>query len=146
MIGILPFGLLGLLKWSLKALFQRKKATVEAATQTSAAMRVPKEVQVDRGMRRSEQRFSESYVDKCTDLEALLSQRCRENREMERALYDLRAENRQLQQRIETLRRRREPAEIAVAVARGQKFHLPTCGHLRNSQVRTYTPCHDCIG
>ncbi|OLP86509.1 Copia protein [Symbiodinium microadriaticum] len=99
MIGILPFGLLGLLKWSLKALFQRKKATVEAATQTSAAMRVPKEVQVDRGMRRSEQRFSESYVDKCTDLEALLSQRCRENREMERALYDLRAENRQLQQR-----------------------------------------------
>ena len=146
MIGILPLGFLGLLKWSLGALFRKRKTMIDAATQTVGTTQVPKEVQANRGMSRSEQKFSESYVDKCTDLEALLSQRCRENREMERALYDTRAETRRLQERVESLRRRREPAELAVATSRGQRFHLPTCSHIRSSQVKIYTPCHDCIG
>ena len=146
MIGILPFGFLGLLRWSLRALFQRRKTTAEAETQTSTSSRVPKEVQANRGMSRAEHKFSEEYVDRCTDLEALLSQRCRQIREMEQALFDLRNENRQLQQRVENLRRRREPEEIAVAPARGQKFHLPSCGHLKGSHVKVYGPCRDCIG
>ena len=50
------------------------------------------------------------------------------------------------QQAFERLRARREPETVHVAACRGTRFHLPGCGHIRNSQVRAYTACRDCIG
>eukprot|EP00439_Symbiodinium_sp_Y106_P058645 s3472_g8.t1 len=71
------------------------------------------------------------YVQRCAELQQALSERCREVEACEAALREVREENRVLTQRLETLRRRRQPEELAVAMSRGQRFHLPTCGHIR---------------
>ena len=90
--------------------------------------------------------FAEEYVRRCTHLEQVYSERCREVEACGRALREVRDENRALRATIENLRRRRDPEEIVVATSRGQRFHLPTCGHVRDSIVKRYTPCRDCIG
>ena len=77
--------------------------------------------------------FAEEYVRRCTHLEQVYSERCREVEACGRALREVRDENRALRATIENLRRRRDPEEIVVATSRGQRFHLPTCGHVRDS-------------
>ena len=143
------------LKWFLGRLFQRG-ATAEvavgpdlpdlpdkvmrhtAATQANIPWRYE--------ARKEDRLFAEEYVRRCTHLEQVHSEKCREVEACEEALREVRGENRALRATIETLRRRRDPEEIVVATSRGQRFHLPTCGHVRDSIVKRYTPCRDCIG
>ncbi|CAE7306808.1 unnamed protein product [Symbiodinium necroappetens] len=82
-LGI-PFTVLKLLKWSFGKGFFRAK-TRDADTQTD----VPRP-KVEPKVKRESDAFAQEYVDRCTDLQSLLSERCRQNREMERALYEVR--------------------------------------------------------
>ena len=137
----IPWGLLKLLKWTFGLFLARgseQKGGGEKA-QTST-----KGVQANRGMSRSEAQFANEYVDRCTDLRSLLSERCREIEEFERTVRELRAENYQLRARLERVQG--VPREIAIATSRGERFHLPTCGNVRRTVFRTYTPCLACLG
>ena len=103
-------------------------------------------MQASLGMSKGERLFSEEYVRRCTELQELVAQKCREEAVYSEALKEARAESRRLQQAFERLRARREPETVHVTTSRGTRFHLPGCGHIRNSQVRAYTACRDCIG
>ena len=95
---------------------------------------------------REHERFAQEYVERCTYLEQLLSERSRETREMERALAEARREKRALEARVEALSRERCPPEICVAVSRGERYHRPGCGNIRHSRIQSFTPCQACLG
>ena len=143
------------LKWSLEKLF-RRAATADAAVGPDLpdlpdeVVRHTASTQANIPWRheasKEDRLFAEEYVRRCTHLEQVYSERCREVEACGRALREVRDENRALRATIENLRRRRDPEEIVVATSRGQRFHLPTCGHVRDSIVKRYTPCRDCIG
>ena len=145
----LPYGVFKLLKWSLGKVFRGSKGGAaqepqeNVEPQTSSAS---KHVQASLGMSKGEKSFCEEYVSRCTEAESLLAQKCRENEQFEEALREARAECRRLQEVINRLRVRREPETIHVTTSRGTRFHLPGCGHIRNSQIRAYTACRDCFG
>ena len=145
----LPYSLLKFLKWGLGKFFKSAgKVSRETQTEKERALAVATQSsgRAHQAKQRAEERFIQEYVDRCTDLEALLSQRCREIQDMERALYDLRAENRDLRARLER-QARRVPAQICVATSRGERYHLPGCGNIRRSgSVQHYTPCQACLG
>ena len=139
-LGI-PFTVLKLLKWSCSKWVFRAK-TRDATTQTDTPK--PK---VEPKVKRESDAFAQEYVDRCTDLQALLSERCRQNREMERALYEVRTQNRALTARVEHLSARRSPQEICVTMSRGERYHLPGCHNIRNrSNVMSFSPCQACLG
>ena len=97
-------------------------------------------------MSRSEAAFADEYVSRCTDLREVLAARCREIEDFERVVRELRAENFNLRTRLERAERARVvPEEIAVTVSRGERYHLPTCGNVRRTNFRTYTPCQACL-
>ena len=150
MVAGVPYGMYKFLKWILRCVFQRGHGAKDVGVQTKySGDPTPKPsaaTQADRGASREERRFMEEYVQRCAELQQALSERCREVEACEAALREVREENRVLTQRLETLRRRRQPEELAVAMSRGQRFHLPTCGHIRDSAVKLVSPCRDCIG
>ncbi|CAE7388143.1 AGD9 [Symbiodinium sp. CCMP2592] len=129
----LPLSAFKLLKWSWKAVFQgRRKGSRTVGTQTEEV----RGYNPHRGMSKEERLFSEEYVRRCTDLEQLLAQKCREEERYSDVLAEVRDENRRLQQAFERLRARREPETIHVATSRGVRFHLPGCGHIRWHNVQ----------
>ena len=139
-LGI-PFTVLKLLKWSFGKGFFRAK-TRDADTQTD----VPRP-KVEPKVKRESDAFAQEYVDRCTDLQSLLSERCRQNREMERALYEVRTQNRALTARVEHLSARRSPQEICVTTSRGERYHLPGCHNIRNrNNVMSFSPCQASLG
>ena len=150
MVAGVPYGTYKFLKWILRCVFQRGHGAEDVGVQTQcpgdATPKPSAATQADRGASRDERRFMEEYVQRCTELQQALSERCREVEACEAALREVREENRVLTQRLETLRRRRQPEELAVAMNRGRRFHLPTCGHIRDSVVKLVSPCRDCIG
>ena len=126
------------LKWFFAWLFQKRG---ESSSQSSSVA-----TQANLGMSRDEKKFADEYVKRCQELKELLHERCLEVERCEEQLRRLHEENRDLRSRVDRFRLRREPQRIAVASARGQRFHLPTCHYLQNSHTREYTPCRDCIG
>ena len=126
------------LKWFFAWLFQRRGESSSQSTSVAT--------QANLGMSRDEKKFADEYVKRCQELKELLHERCLEVERCEEQLRRLQEENRDLRSRVDRFRLRREPQRIAVASTRGQRFHLPTCYHLQNSQTREYTPCRDCIG
>ena len=146
-----PYSLLSLLKWGLSRLLQSGRRSSQG-TQTDPAPR-PKPVAFDseareeRARRREEEKFAQEYVDRCTDLQSLLSERCREIRDLEHALIEARRENRALTSCLERVLAERHPPEIWVATSRGERYHLPNCGNIRHStKVQRFSPCQQCLG
>ncbi|CAE7887654.1 unnamed protein product, partial [Symbiodinium sp. KB8] len=124
-----------------------KRTACEKGVQTEVGGFSTKSTQSNLGMSKSEKLFQDEYVDRCTELRSELYNKCRENEAMEQALRQLRAENETLTREVTRLRARRVPEQICVATQRGERYHLPTCGNLRNSSgVKTYTPCFSCLG
>ena len=111
-------------KWCFARVFQRRTAQEEPETETEAQVRSVG-TQANLGMSRAEQRFQDEYVDRCQELREVLQERCREVELCEEELRRLNIENRELRERVERFRLRREPQRIAVATSRGQRFHLP---------------------
>ena len=146
----IPYGAFRLLKWSLTLIFPRRsqvsRSTETDEEQVQHSQVRAQGVQADRGMSKGERLFSEEYVRRCTELEAQFSEKCRQEEVYWRELREARGECRRLQDAFERLRARRTPEVVHVTSSRGTRFHLPTCGHIRNSQIRTYSPCRDCIG
>ncbi|CAE7289458.1 unnamed protein product [Symbiodinium sp. CCMP2592] len=86
-------------------------------------------VQADRGISRSEERFQEEYVQRATELRQALAERCMEVRNFQDEVMRLRDERRLLERELVQARGRAVPPErIAVTTARGERYHLPTCG------------------
>ncbi|CAE7520954.1 GIP [Symbiodinium sp. CCMP2456] len=77
-----------------------------------------------------EEQFIQEYVDRATDLQAPLSEGCRQNREMKRMLGDLRHENRSLTGRLENALQRTVPLEVCVATSHGERYHLQAAATL----------------
>ena len=133
-----PCSVLKLLKWGLSKFFPSTTTTCSQSTQTGDVKVVTQE------QKESEERFMQEYVDRCTELRGLLAERRQEITQMQQALYQVRAENRQL--RVRPVQRR-VPAQISVATSRGERYHLPDCGNIRRSNnIQTFTPCQACLG
>ena len=98
-------------------------------------------------MSKEENKFVQEYVNRATDLREVLSERCAEIREFETEVVRLRDHIRGLENELTRARARRAvPERIAVAPTRGERFHLPGCGNVRNTVTREYTPCQACLG
>ena len=104
-------------------------------------------VQCTMGMTREETRFQQEYVQRATELQEALSERCAEVRRFQDEVICLRDEKRMLERELVATRARRVlPGTIAVAYNRGERYHLPGCGNIRNTDTKTYTPCRACLG
>ena len=93
-------------------------------------------------MSRREERFTNEYVDRCTEMRQVISEQRAELDEFEGVVRKLRAENAEL-------RRAQRPTvlpEIAVTARKGEKYHRPTCGNVRRTEFKLYTPCLACLG
>ena len=138
----LPYGAFRLLKWSLGLVFRRARSREQDAqteVDTEPEATAERAIQANLGMAKDERLFMEEYTRCCTELQELLAEKCTQEREFERALREAREETRQARAAFERLRARRDPEVIHVATSRGTRFHLPSCGHLRNSNIKSYT-------
>ena len=145
----LPWAISTCLSWAAKKVFGQGAAT--GGNQTPRAPATPTThdagVQASRGMSKEENKFVQEYVNRATDLREVLSERCAEIREFETEVVRLRDHIRGLENELTRARARRAvPERIAVAPTRGERFHLPGCGNVRNTVTREYTPCQACLG
>ena len=111
----------------------------------------PKRSQSKLGVSKDERLLQEGYVNRCQEIliRSALYDKCRENEAMERALKEARSENNDLAREVTRIRARTIPEQIVVVVAtsRGERYHLPRCGNIRNSTgVKKYSPCLACLG
>ncbi|CAE7041145.1 unnamed protein product [Symbiodinium sp. CCMP2592] len=117
----IPFAAYKLLKWSLGLIF-RSRGTATTGTQTEPEeeerdQQRTQAVQANRGMSKEERLFSEEYVRRCTELEALFAEKCRKEEACWRELAELRDENRRQREAFERLRARRAPETVHVAMS-----------------------------
>eukprot|EP00439_Symbiodinium_sp_Y106_P047235 s3995_g6.t1 len=139
-----PAGLLEFLKWCSR--FSRDQQKAHRVCE--------KAVQANRGMAKDEEKFMQEYVDRCVELRRVVAEQRTEIEDYEEKVRELRREHLEVVQRLreeirELQRRnaaRRVPGEISVATSRGERYHLPTCGNIRRSATRTYSPCLACLG
>ena len=104
------------------------------------------ETQCNRGMSRDEERFQQEYVQRATELREALADRCADVRNYQDEVMRLREERRLLQNELARARARPGvPDTIVVAPNRGERYHLPGCGNIRNRATRAYNPCQACL-
>ena len=90
---------------------------------------------------REEQKWADEYTDKVNYLKEVLSTERAEKEQMERALKQLREDNRALRNSQPQI-----PARLMIAMSRGTVFHRPGCHCLRASgSVRPFGACQYCF-
>ncbi|CAE7881683.1 RE1 [Symbiodinium sp. KB8] len=126
----IPWGVLRLLKWSLRVFLDQGKGKQK---------RREKSVQANLGMSRKEERFTNEYVDRCTEMRQVISEQRAELDEFEKLVRKLRAENAELRRAQRPTVQ--VPPEIAVTARKGERYHRPTCGNVKRPEFKVYTPC-----
>ena len=131
----IPWGVLRLLKWSLRVFLNQGKDKQKCRE---------KSVQANLGMSRKEERFTNEYVDRCTEMRQVISEQRAELDEFENLVRKLRAENAELRRAQRPTVQ--VPPEIAVTARKGERYHRPTCGNVKRTEFKVYTPCMACFG
>ena len=120
---------------------ERKTAQGKAGEEAREAS-----VQANMGLSKTEERFQQEYIDRTVELRQIVAEQRDELNKFERQVRTLREEKRALERELTLARARAVPPEqIAIAPARGERYHLPSCGNIRHSTTRVYTPCNACM-
>ncbi|CAE7232609.1 unnamed protein product [Symbiodinium sp. CCMP2592] len=108
----LPYSLLKFLKWCFRT-FSWRPARCSTGSQTERARPVVQSCgpKVKSQKEKDQEKFAEEYVNRYTELQQIFSEKCRENEMMENMLYELRTENRALQEALRRAEERRTPPE-----------------------------------
>ncbi|OLP76333.1 Copia protein [Symbiodinium microadriaticum] len=108
---------------------ERKTAQGKAGEEAREAS-----VQANMGLSKSEERFQQEYIDRTVELRQIVAEQRDELNKFERQVRTLREEKRALERELTLARARAVPPEqIAIAPARGERYHLPSCGNIRHS-------------
>ena len=129
----IPWGVMKLLKWSF-SIFQSQ----------GVGGQCEKGVQASRGMSPKEEKFTEEYVNRCTEMRQVISEQRAELDEFEKVVRKLRTENAELRRAQRPVLQ--VPAEIAVTARKGERYHRPSCGNVKRTEFKVYTPCMACFG